>query len=208
MPNFTLPESYRAYCKDRAVQSAVDHVLHCGEKLKVPADLEWDRLPDFHAAVLATHQVRCDFATALHGLWKAVWPPALDDCGFADSLEPLSLHEQQEFLDYPCDTYSLWDPGFLERVYDAGDHRIGLGVWVDNEQAWLAIWLLDGQGNDRTADLALGDDWVSELDDEGYLYSRDELARFSNDSCCIPLDPLNRAARRALQEIGRILGLL
>ena len=208
MTNFTLPESYRAYCKERAVQSAVDHVLNCGRRLEVPADLEWDRLPDFHAAVLAAHQVRCDFATALHELWSRVWQPALDDCGFADSLEPLSLHEQQELLDDPCDTYSLWDPGVLERVYDRGDHRIGLGVWVDTEQAWLAIWLLDGQGNDRTATLALGDDWVSELDDEGYLCSRDELARFSNDGCCIPLEPLNRAAQRALQEIGRILGLL
>ena len=79
-------------------------------------------------------------------------------------------------------------------------------MYVDTEQAWLAIWLLDGQGNDLTADLALGDDWVAELDEEGYLCSRDELARFSNDGCCIPLDPLNRAAQRALQEIGRHLG--
>ena len=157
--------------------------------------------------MLAAHQVRCDFATALHGLWKAVWPPALEDCGFANSLEPLSLHEQQEFLDYSCDTYFLWETGFLERVYDAGDHRIGLGVCVDTKQAWLAIWLLDGQGNDLTANLPLGDDWDPDLDDEGYRYSRDGLARFSNDGCCIPLDPLYRAARRALQEIGRILGV-
>ena len=207
MPNFTLPPSYRAYCKDRAVESAVDHILNQAKKLEVPPDLEWDSLSDFHAAVLGAHQVRCDFATALHGLWKEVWQHALDDCGFADSLKPWSLHEQQELSAYPCDAYSLWDSGFLERVYDAGDHRIGLGVYVDTEQAWLAIWLLGGQGNDRTEELAPGDDWVSELDDEGYLCSHDELARFSNDGCCIPLDPLNRAAQRALQEIGRRLGV-
>ena len=206
MPNFPLPPSYGAYCKDRAVRSAVDHILDA-KKLEVPADLGWGRLPDFHAAVLAAHQVRCDFATALHGLWKAVWPPALDDCGFADSLEPLSLHKQQELLDYPCDTYSLWVPGFLERVYDRGDHRIGLGVFVDNEQAWLAVWHVDEHGKDQTAEMSLGDDWAPELDGDEYRYSHDELARFSNDGCCIPLDPLNRAARRALQEIGRILGL-
>ena len=83
---------------------------------------------------------------------------------------------------------------------------IGLGICADAKQAWLAIWLFDGENNDLTAGLALGDDWVSELDEEGYIYSRDKLARFANDGCGIPLDPLNRAARRALQEVGRLLG--
>ena len=128
MPNFTLPPSFRSYCKDRAVRSAVDHILDCGKKLKVPADLEWDRLPDFHAAVLAAHQVRCDYATALHGLWNEVWQPALDDCGFADSLEPLSLNEAQEYSDYPGDAYSLWAEELLERVYDKDGRKLGLGV--------------------------------------------------------------------------------
>ena len=134
-----------------------------------------------------------------------MWQHALDHRGFTDSLEPWSLHEQQERSDYayPCDTYSLWDPGILERVYDAGDHKIGLGVCVGTERAWLAIWLLDGQENDLTANLALGDDWVSELDDQGYLWSRDELARFSNDGCCLPLDQLNCAARGALAQCVR-----
>ena len=205
MPNFTLPPSYCAYCQDRAVRSAVDHLLKRPRRLEVPPDLEWDRLPDFHAAVLAAHQVRCDYATALHSLWNEVWQPALDDCGCADYLEPLSFNEVREYSSYP-DAYSLWESDFLERVYDAGDHRLGLGVEVDLKQARLTIWLLDGQENDLTAGLALGDDWVAEPDDEGYLYSRDKLARFSDDGCCIPLDPLNRAARRALQEIGRRLG--
>lgn len=206
MTNFTLPESYRAYCKERAVQSAVDHVLNCGEKLAVPADLEWDRLPDFHAAVLAAHQVRCDYATALHGLWKAVWRPALDDCGFADVLEPLSFNEHPDYSDYPCDTYSLWEEDLLERVYDKDGHKLGLGVENDGKQARLTIWLLDGKGKGRADELPLGSDWDSEPDEEGYLYTREKLARFSNDGCCIPLEPLNRAVQRALQEIGRYFG--
>ena len=57
---------------------------------------------------------------------------------------------------------------------------------------------------DLTTRLAQGGDWVSELDEEGYLYSRDELAPISDDG--IALDPLNRAARRALQPIGHIFG--
>ena len=141
---------------------SVDHILNRGKKLDVPPDLEWCRLPDLHAAVLGAHQVRCDFAIALHGLWIKVWQHALDHCGFADSLEPQSLYErQQEGYAYPCDTYSLWDSGILERVYDAGDHKIGLGVCVATKQVWLAIWLLDGQESDLTVNLTLGDDWVS-----------------------------------------------
>lgn len=206
MTNFTLPESYCAYCKDAAVRSAVEHILSRGKKLDVPPALEWCRLPDFHAAVLAAHQVRCDYATALHGLWIEVWQHALNQCDFANSLEPWSLHEQPELSNHPCDTYSLWDPGILERVYDAGDHKIGLSVCID-KQAWLAIWLLDGQGKDLTANLALGKDWVPELDKKGYLWSRDKLSQLSNDGCCIPLKPLNRAAKKALEQIGGRLGV-
>ena len=208
MTNFPLPPTYCAYCKDTAVQSAVDHILNRGKKLDVPPDLEWCRLPDLHAAVLGAHQVRCDFAIALHGLWIEVWQHELARHSFAESLEPQSLYEQQQEGDaYPCDTYSLWGhPGILERVYDAGDHKIGLGVCVSTKQAWLAIWLLDGQGNNLTADLALGDHWDSKLDEEGYLWSDDNLARFSNDGCYIPLEPLNRAARQARKQIEKRLG--
>lgn len=208
MTNLTLPETYCAYCKDAAAQSAVDHILSRGKKLDVPPDLEWCRLPDLHTAVLGAHQVRCDFATALHGLWIKVWQHAVDDCGFTGSLVPQSLYEQQqEGYACSCDTYSLWDPGILERVYDAGDHKISLGVSIGTKQAWLAIWMLDGQENDLTTNLDLGDDWDSELGDKGYLWSDGKLARLSNDGCCIPLDSLNRAARQALEQIGRHLGM-
>ena len=115
MPHFTLPESYCAYCNDNAVQAAVDHILDvAGENLEVPPDLEWCRLPDFNAAVLGAHQVRCDYATALHGLWIKVWQHALDHCGFAARLVPLSFQQHQELLEqdllsyFPYDTYSLW----------------------------------------------------------------------------------------------------
>ena len=203
MPTFPLPESYRTWLKDAAVRSAVDHILN-SKKLEVPGDLKWDLLPDFHAAVLAAHQVRCDYAMALHGVWKEVWQAALENCDFTDSLKPLSLSEQQEHSG-PYDTGSAWIGSTLERIYDKGEHRVGLGVFIEVEQARLTIWLLDGEANDLTTSLALGDDWNSALDEARFLYSREELAPVSDG--CIPLDPLNRAAKRALQEIGRILGL-
>ena len=201
MTHFTFPESYRVYLKDPAVQSAVGHILY-DKKPEVPADLEWCRLPDFHAAVLAAHHVRSDYATALNGLWRRVWQPALDDCGFADSLVSLSFNEQQTYSGYPCDTYSLWE-GPLERVYDKEGQKLGLGVTTDFKQGWLMMWLLDGNDEDQTTSMDPGDAWYSEGD--GYLYSREKLAPILDGG--IALDPLNRAARQALQEIGRILGV-
>ena len=202
MTNFTFPETYRAYLSDAAVRSAVEHILS-SKKLEVPADLEWNRLPDFHAAVLAAHQVRSDYATALHCLWNKVWQPALDDCGFAGSLEPRSFIEQQEYSSYSGDTYSSWE-GLLERVYDTGDHKVGLGVTTRLKQALLTIWILNRNDEDLTTSLTLGDDWDSELE-EGYLYTRDNLAPVRDG--CIQLVPLHRTAKRALEQIGSKLGV-
>ena len=204
MTTFTLPESYRTYLKDAAAQSAVDHLLASATP-EVPACLEWDQLPDFHAAALAAHQVQCNFATALHGLWNKVWQSALDHCSFADSLEPLSFNERQKYSVHWYDPHSLWH-GPLERVYDTGDHSVGLGVTTDFKQAWLTIRLFNGNGENLTTglatDLAQGGDWQSQPD-EGYLLSREKLAPISDGG--IMLDPLNRAAEKALQQIVRRL---
>ena len=190
--------------KDAAVRSAVDYILY-SKKLEVPADLEWERLPEFHAAVLAAHQVRCDYATALHGLWAEVWQRAIDDCGFADLLKPLAFNEQQALSTYPCDTLSVWE-GLLERVYDKSENKFGLGVTSDFKQVWLTVWLLDGKEKELTEGLADGGDWDWEQYDSGYLSSREQLAPISEGR--IELERLNHAANRALQQIGSVLGVL
>ena len=71
--------------------------------------------------------------------------------------------------------------------------------------AWLSIWLIDENDNDLTATGDFGADWDSDLE-EGCLYSRERLAPV-REARCIALDPLNRAAGRALQETGRFLGV-
>jgi len=198
---FTFTESYRTYLEDPAAQSAVDYILG-SKKPEVPADLEWDRLPDFHAAVLAAHQVRCEYAIGLCGLWKRVWQPALDNCDFTDSLAPLPFNENQVLDCYPSDTYSLWE-GALERVYDKDGYRLSLGVSSDLRHAWLTLWLLNREGEDLTTSLVQGGD--RRLDEHGYLYSRKGLAPIKDGE--IALDPLNCAATRALKDVGRNLGL-
>jgi len=198
---FTFTKSYRTYLKDPAARSAVDYILG-SKKPEVPADLEWDRLRDFHAAVLAAHQVRCEYAIGLCGLWERVWQPGLDNCDFTDSLAPLSFNESQVLDCYPSDTYSLWE-GVLERVYDKDGYRLSLGVSSDLRHAWLTLWLLNREGENLTTSLVQGGDW--RLGEHGYLYTREKLAPITDDG--IELVPLNRVAGWALQEIGRILGL-
>ena len=63
---YQIPESYRAYCTNPAVRTAVDHILSKSNKLDVPSDIEWDELPKFHRAVLSAHQVRCEYAMYLN----------------------------------------------------------------------------------------------------------------------------------------------
>ena len=45
---FELPESYRAYCGDAAVRTAVSHILSADSKtpLALPTDIEWKDLPE------------------------------------------------------------------------------------------------------------------------------------------------------------------
>ena len=92
-----IPESYRAYRTDRAVRTAVDHILE-SKSLSVPADLEWDDLPKFHRAVLSAHQVRCEFAIFLHELWDEVWQPAVERSEM--ELTPYTVADTQEYGGY------------------------------------------------------------------------------------------------------------
>ena len=205
-----IPESYRAYCTDRAVQTAVDHILGSTKTLGVPADLEWDDLPKFHKAVLSAHQVRCEFAIFLHELWDEIWKPTVD--GRRRDLTPKTAADTQEYWqDYNLYTYSIWSNWWFSRVFDIADttHVLDIGVHVDDEKrVRLSLQLWDQKnGKYTTNELGLGDYWLSEEteDDDGvheYVYSKREYAP-TVDSGSIDLDPLHKAAADALAAINR-----
>ena len=74
---FAMPESYRAYCTDAAVRTAVNHILSSQNPKKplgLPADIEWKDVPAFHRAVrnLSTtlRHRRFLFTDSLLPLWK------------------------------------------------------------------------------------------------------------------------------------------
>ena len=200
-----IPESYRAYCTDRAVQTAVDHILGATKTLGVPTELEWDDLPKFHKAVLSAHQVRCEYAIFLHELWNAVWQPAVDRINM-EFIPKTVADTQRWWEDYILDTYSIWNNGFFSHVFDIANREyvLDIGTYGDNEnRVRLTLYLWD-QENEKsiTNELDLGD-WQPPEDndhDDGYVYSSTKLAPIVNDGC-IDLAPLHEAAAAALAAV-------
>ena len=200
-----VPESYRAYCKDRAVQEAVNHILDA-KSLHVPADIEWDDLPKFHRAVLAANQVRCEYAIFLHELWNAVWKPVLDTCDIAKELKPWTDDRYTKMAQLEFDAHTLWSEGRLGQPLDVADTKLVLLPEVDvgyegldYERARLCLSLLDN--GDPIVGLDLGADWRSEDAEDGVPRSRRELAPIADDGS-IDLEALGKAAADALAAIG------
>ncbi len=196
--SFALPESYASYVADPAVRTAVDHILG-SKSLEVPETLDWEQLPDFHAAVLAAHQVRCEYASALQGLWDAVWGKAIDEAGIGEDLEAYSIADMAHSLGLGLDAVSLWDPGVFSRAYTRGDSYIGLSVDLNLREAHLLLWFVNENDEDLAAGLLSQDDWNPELNETYGHWSREGLARIGAGS--VPLERLNAAAARALSAI-------
>lgn len=201
-----VPESYRAYCKNRAVQEAVNHILDA-KPLRVPADIEWDDLPKFHRAVLAAHQVRCEYAIFVHELWNAVWKPALDAHGFGKKLKPRTIADTQEQCNQKLDTHTLWYQAWFSQVLDIADTNLmlfpGVGIGeaaLDKVRLRLSLWNTE-DNVDLITGLDLGADWRSEDVEDGWARTRRELAPIADDGG-LDLDALRKAAADALATIG------
>ena len=204
--HFSLPESFAAYVSQRDVKAAVDHILN-SKSLEVPADLDWEHLPDFHAAVLAAYQVRSDYATALHQLWNEVWQPILDSSDI--EIQALSIAETQEWSSTHADTGNAWKDEEFYRSFRKNSFLIILGVGLHSNEARLYLWLGDEQGeNSKAEELSLptseASDWY--LEGEGsdeWGYTSEGLAPIRNR--CVELDRLRAAAKRAVAKIIEVV---
>ena len=194
---FCLPESYASYVADSAVMTAVEHILG-SKSLEVPEGLDWGQLPDFHAAVLAAHQVRCDFASAVQGLWDAVWGKAIDEAGIGKDLEAWSIPDTADWYGLGFDAVSLFQNGIFARAYTREDSYIGLGVSLDLREARLIFWFGTKNEEDLAADHWPQVGWDAETWDYGYR-SQKGLARI--EAGCVPLKRLKAATASALAVI-------
>ena len=175
---FTMPESYRAYCTDAAVRTAVDHILSSQNPKKplgLPVDIKWKELPTFHRAVLSAHQVRCEYSVFLIDLWNSLWQPSLDTCEFRTELECWSVAVTERWWNGKLDTNTLWEESWFVRGFDIANtnFRIVPGVLVGVEEVRLSFCLWDQDDRDHTTGHTFGDDWPKqEIED-------------SSPDCCI-----------------------
>ena len=204
---FLLPPSYAAYAAQKEVRAAVDHVLG-SKQLDVPSDLDWDQLPDFHAAVLAAHQVRCEYASALCGLWDEIWQKALDSSGL--EFEALSVAETQEWQmrewkSSQLETNDVWDSKWFSRPLRKNGFCVYLGVWLEISGVRLGLWFArESDDQDKTPNLSLEKiNWSRALEDDDYYYTGKGIAPISGDG--IELDGLNDAAKQALAAIDEFM---
>ena len=199
---YQIPESYRAYCTNPAVRTAVDHILSKSNKLDVPSDIEWDELPKFHRAVLSAHQVRCEYAMYLIDLWKCIWQPALDDCGF--EVKPRTIAGTEEWQTLNLDPYTIWESRWFLRAFDiGGDNKFALGLVTSTEsdkqiRLSLSFWN-DPDGVSRLAEPDLGNGW-REVEEDYYVYTRPGLAPIGDDGT-VDLARLRTAAADALAAV-------
>ena len=206
---FKLPESQQAYFSDTAVYTAVQHIFSpegSKKRLALPPDIEWEELRAFHRAVLAAHQIRCEFAILLADLWDANWQPALNECGYRTDIKPLSVGNSE--IGRKLDTYTLWNESRLYRVFDVGEKfEMDTGVWVDEKEIKLRFSFWGGDNKNRTTCLDLGDDWLQEeIGNAGDVeaYTRRNLARI-RDNGTIDLSRLRASAAFALASVRTCL---
>ena len=204
--SFELPESYRAYCSDAAVRTAVDHILSAGSKtpLSLPSDIEWKDLKAFHRAVLSAHQVRSEFAVSLIDLWDAVWQPALDRWEFQSGLVPETMVAAEEWWPQKLDTNTVWNAGHFFRLFKMGETGVplGLGAVIEIEQVMrLSLSLYGEDEKEYTTGLDLGDAWPKQDLEEEIARTCKSLAPIRDDGT-IDLDLVRKAAEDALLAVG------
>ena len=199
---FELPESYRAYCSDVAVRTAVDHILSADSKkpLALPKDIEWNDLPAFHRAVLSAHQMRCEYAVSLIELWDAVWQRALDGWEFQSNLVRLSVADAAYWWEM-LDTNTVWSERQFFQVFDIseGGFRLGLGASVKSELR-LLLSLYKGE-TDSTTKLDLGDAWPKQDLKDDVAWTGEDLAPIRDDGTS-DLELACKAAEDALAAVA------
>ena len=203
--SFELPESYRAYCSDAAVRTAVDHILSADSKkpLTLPGDIEWNDLKAYHRAVLSAHQVRCEFAVSLIDLWDAVWQGALDRWEFHSDLAPSTVAEAEEWWPQKLDTNTVWIPGHFFKLFNIGEtgSSLGLGACIELERVRLSLSLYDKDDTDHTTGLDLGDSWPKQDFEGDVAWTCKSLAPIRDDGT-IDLELVRKTAEDALTAVG------
>ena len=198
---FPVPESVHAYVTDSVARTAVDTLLE-SETHPKDEDLGWDKLADFQRAVLAAHQVRCEYAVFLIELWDEVWKPCFES-GFGASLERRTITDTEEWCEQPFTPSGIWDQGWFG-VSFAGPSRqrtLCVGVCLDDARSGvqLSAQLHDARDRELLDQGALGEPWEEE---DEVMWTTAKTVPI-NERRDLDLETLRDAARAALAAVER-----
>ncbi len=204
-----LPESYRAYCTDTAVRTAVDHILSSEDRrggLGLPPNLDWRNLPDFHRAVLSAHQVRCERAIFLFDLWETVWRPVLAESGLQGELEPCTVADTEVWNGAKLDTNTIWTNQWFGHNFNVGGARyvVALGVSDDSVRVKLSLQFWGANDTDHTTGHNFGEDWPEKAIEDGCAWTSNDLSPIGENGMIDPVK-LRKAAADAMAAVEAFL---
>ena len=181
-----MPKSYRAYCADAAVRTAVDHILSSADRkggLDLPPDMDWSDLPAFHRAVLSAYQVRCERATFLIDLWEAVWRPSPAESGLQGDLEPSSVADTEVWNAAKLDPHTVWENQWFGRNFNVGGghYSIAVGASDDSVRLKLSLQFCGADDMDNTTGRSFGDDWPEQDIEDGCAWTNNGRAPIRDD---------------------------
>ncbi len=195
-----LPPSYRAFCEDDGVRTAVDHILE-SKSLSLYAGIKWRDLSAFHTAVLSAHQVRCEHAIFLIKFWNDVWKSACKKSDLGATLKALTVADTEKRWGQKLDTNTVWNKSWFIRGFRFTTTKSSFyaGAMADVDHVMLAIDYYDADGDQRTTDLELGDKWPEDKFENGYARTIKKIGRIRAGG--VDLTHLCKAAGDALTAI-------
>lgn len=109
--SYEFPESVFEYLTDNSVRAGVNSIADNALK-KLPAGLEWNEIPSFYRAVLATQQVQVEWALAMDALWRDVWPHAVPGW---KAMQP--YEQSAEYDDVDVSVAKCWSEEWFGRCF-------------------------------------------------------------------------------------------
>jgi hypothetical protein len=127
--SIAVPESFRAYLHHSTVNTAVNNLLE--QKLnKIPPNLDWNSIRDYHEALFSATRVRRDYTIMLFDLMESVCLKAAEK----EKKTTILPWDAWDSTEWPS-PYNIWEDGlyYFIKVSKQSSDYIGFYLCVPNE---------------------------------------------------------------------------
>jgi hypothetical protein len=183
-----LPESFKAYLRDRHIRVGVDSLLTIRDN-NIPHELQWHDLGKYLAARAAAELTRHEFSVALYQIWEQVWHPVF--ARWLQPHDPVLSKEEGEYVT-PADCWINKEFTY----WLSGDNGlwVGTGIGFDEDEAILSVvWDCEA---DYPLCWKLREEWAN--DDYPWHHKR---FKWKHDAPEQSLSELSKAAKEAIRMI-------